>query len=97
MCGQDPESFRWIPSNSTHFHLLNTNNQIVRGGIEDNKWVNIGRVRYQGGTAIGKILSGFIGGARMYFVHNEQELSADSYEVLTYNDLRSLIDLRHTI
>lgn len=54
-------------------------------------------MKYQGGTAIGKVLSGFIGGARMYFVQNGQEQSSDSYELLTYNDVRSSIDLRHSI
>ncbi|CAG9764478.1 unnamed protein product [Ceutorhynchus assimilis] len=94
LCANDPENFQWIPTNKSHLHLLHTDNKIVRGGIEGGNWVYVGRVKYQSGTSIGKVLAGQIGDAVMYFVHNGKEIVTASYEVLTYNDIFSKIDLR---
>lgn len=52
--------------------------------MEWGKILNIGRVRYQGQLVIGKICSGTIGKAKLYFPYKNEEVDIDSYEVLAY-------------
>ncbi|XP_030750271.1 uncharacterized protein LOC115878053 [Sitophilus oryzae] len=85
LCSQRPEYFTWTRTNSTDLHLLTNSLHFIRGGVEDGKWLYIGRVNYQGDIAIGKVLAGNIGDALMYFVYKDKELNARSFDVLTYN------------
>ncbi|XP_060529306.1 uncharacterized protein LOC132703822 [Cylas formicarius] len=88
LCSRYPDSdaFKWTSANKTHLHLTTVNDHLIRGGIEDQKWLFIGRVKYQGQIVIGKVLQGNVGNAIMYFAHDGNEHNAPSYEVLKFDN-----------
>ncbi|RZB40493.1 uncharacterized protein BDFB_011542, partial [Asbolus verrucosus] len=93
LCSKHKENFFWIPGNAATLHLTTIDKHLVSGGTEWGKILNIGRVKYQGEIIVGKVCSGTISNAKMYFPYNRQEISVSSYEILTYedNNLNSLI------
>ncbi|XP_030765221.1 uncharacterized protein LOC115889384 [Sitophilus oryzae] len=86
LCTPYPEKFVWLPRTQANVHMLPDNVYPVIGGIEDGKYLYIGKIHYQGQTVIGKILSGHIGKALMYYAHNNEEMAVDTYQLLTYTE-----------
>ncbi|XP_050305819.1 uncharacterized protein LOC126742966 [Anthonomus grandis grandis] len=84
LCTDTPQMLEWITANKTHFHFLTMNKHVVRGGVQTDHWLSIGRVYYQNEIIIGKILSGraTINDAFMQYVHSNDITTAYSYEVL---------------
>ncbi|XP_030765223.1 uncharacterized protein LOC115889385 [Sitophilus oryzae] len=86
LCTQSPEKFVWIDRSKTDAHILPSNVHPVIGGTENGQLLYIGKIHFQGQTIIGKILSGNIGDAIMYYVYNNSERAVHSYQILTYTE-----------
>ncbi|KAF7280917.1 hypothetical protein GWI33_005383 [Rhynchophorus ferrugineus] len=95
LCSPYPQSFKWMQMNATHLHLISADIHLVRGGVEDGNWLNIGRITYQGEMKIGKVLGGHLGNAEFWFLHGTEEKMVKSYEVLYFDGTRENdIDVR---
>jgi hypothetical protein len=86
LCSPKQDNFVWVPGNSATLHLTTINKHLVPGGMEWGKVLNIGRVKYQGELIIGKVCSGTIGKAKLYFPYKGAEITVSSYEILTYEE-----------
>ncbi|XP_030765204.1 uncharacterized protein LOC115889366 [Sitophilus oryzae] len=86
LCTRSPEKLIWVARSKTDAHILPANVHPVIGGMEDGQLLNIGKIHFQGQTIIGKILSGNIGDAIMYYVYNNSEKAIHSYQVLAYTE-----------
>ncbi|EFA02201.1 hypothetical protein TcasGA2_TC007858 [Tribolium castaneum] len=86
LCSGHKENFSWVPGNAATLHLTTINKHLVSGGTEWGKVLNIGRVKYQGELIVGKVCSGTIGKAKLYFPYKGEEIESDTYEVLAYED-----------
>lgn len=86
MCSGHKENFAWISANAATLHLTTINKHLVSGGTEWGKVLNIGRIKYQGELIIGKVCSGTIGNAKLYFPYKGEEIESTSYEILIYED-----------
>ncbi|CAH1371055.1 unnamed protein product [Tenebrio molitor] len=86
LCSPKQDNFVWVPGNAATLHLTTINKHLVPGGMEWGKVLNIGRVKYQGELIIGKVCSGTIGKAKLYFPYKGAEITVSSYEILTYEE-----------
>ncbi|KAJ8961143.1 hypothetical protein NQ318_008823 [Aromia moschata] len=84
MCSSTTQNFKWIPANAADLHVKCINLHLVRGGVENESVLNIGRVVYQNEIVVGKVCGFRVGKALMYFpdANKKKELHTESYEVL---------------
>ncbi|RZC35673.1 DUF3421 domain containing protein [Asbolus verrucosus] len=87
LCGPQ-ENFYWLPANATDLHLSLLDKHAVIGGHNDGYGqINIGRIKHEGETKIGKINSWAVGGAYFYFNNKGKEgVNVKSYEILIYRN-----------
>ncbi|KAJ3659097.1 hypothetical protein Zmor_010804 [Zophobas morio] len=86
LCSHHKHNFEWVPGQASTLHITTINKHLVPGGIEWGKVLNIGRIKYQGELIVGKVCSGTIGRAKLYFPYKNEEIDVSSYEILTYKE-----------
>lgn len=66
------------------FYVDAIRNHAVRGGLENDLLVHIGRIFYQGEIITGKIPTNQLSGAPLYFIYQNVERTVEYYEMLIY-------------
>ncbi|KAG5868476.1 hypothetical protein JTB14_013079 [Gonioctena quinquepunctata] len=84
-CSPHKHAFKWIPVTDQKFKVQTINEHLVKGGIEKNNLLDIGRIAYQGEVVTGKIVTNspdYPDTAPMFFVYKNEEHKTTNYEVL---------------
>lgn len=76
------------------FYVDTINKHAVRGGLENDLVVHIGRISYQGEVVIGKIPTDLTQEAPLYFIYKDNQKKISSYEMLIYDDDNYSIEIR---
>ena len=83
LCTSNPNSLSWENANASDLHLTTIGKQLVVGGYEIEKMLNVGRVMHQGELIAGKVLVYNIGSAQLHYIGGGTEVAVSSYQVLT--------------
>nr|XP_023016654.1 uncharacterized protein LOC111505969 [Leptinotarsa decemlineata] len=97
LCSPYKNAFRWHPVTASDFQVKTIGKYLVKGGVEMNNLLNIGRIAFQGEVVTGKIVTNspdFPDTAPMFFVLKNQERETRQYEVLIYDDLLNVVNVR---
>lgn len=80
------KAFKWVKTSADNFYVDTINKHAVRGGLENDLVVHIGRISYQGEIIIGKILTNNLDEAPLYFIYrNEQKKKQTTMKCLYMN------------
>ena len=85
LCTSNANFLSWENATGSDLHLTTTGKQLVIGGYEIGKMINVGRVMYQGELIVGKVLVYNKGAANLHFIGGGTEVSVPSYQVLVEN------------
>ena len=93
LCTQQPENFKWIPTNNEDLKNL-TDVFLVKGGFEPGCTTYIGRLRFEGEVLVGKALTGNPLNQGCYVTKKGHGHRHSSFEVLSFALSQSLLDVR---
>lgn len=87
-------AFKWVKTSADNFYVDTINKHAVRGGLENDLVVHIGRISYQGEIIIGKIPTNNLDEAPLYFIYRNEQKKTNYYEMLIYERDNNSIEVR---
>ncbi|KAF2888226.1 hypothetical protein ILUMI_17946 [Ignelater luminosus] len=92
LCTLNAQKFEWITTTHDTMHLL-TGRHILNGGFEPGHQLYIGRTFHNQEAWIGRIVAAKIDNLGLYIPFEGRETNIKSFEILTYNENRTVLGL----